>query len=148
VIFSPLLPEKTPFPEELVVSKLRQMEELTLEFLDVFTRIWLLHVVAAVVLASPFIVAGWKRARFEWWEISVLFVPYAIWMGCMVMNGQGKSLANLGEPIYLCPAIAVAALIRALVGRRVDPKRVSQTLLGLLCVTSFCIYWFTPCWPE
>ncbi len=62
-------------------------------------------------------------------------------------TGQ-KSLANIGEPIYISFAMPMAALIRVGVGKCV-PERVSAAvLIAALCLVAAIVFFAVPFKPE
>jgi hypothetical protein len=60
----------------------------------------------------------------------------------------GKSLANLGESIYLSLAIPLAPLVRVGLGTRVRESVVSGILLGMLCGVAVGVFLIVPPLPE
>jgi len=120
----------------------------TLLLIMLFVWAWLLHLGIALIFSGPIILKGWDRAQFKGWEGLVFVVPYGIWMSAFLINDTGKSLANLGEAIYISSAIVVAALVRVVAGHSRWAKRVPIAVFSLVCATAFCAYWFTPGWPE
>lgn len=111
---------------------------------------WLLYIVAAVPGCLPLWYFGRKRAQFMWWELSVLIVPFGIWI-CFFLTSRDKSLGNLVEALVLGGAIPIAALVRVLIGRVLSRNLVAvslftaQSILAVLLGTKFAevpFHWF------
>jgi hypothetical protein len=119
------------------------------ETLTLTARLWITHAAIGLVLASPILFFGSKRARWEWWELLAVVIPFALWMGLMFSDlSTGKSLTNLGEFIYISFAIPVAALIRVWVGGTSHQRTYAAALIGLLCGVAAVAFFLTPPLPE
>jgi hypothetical protein len=71
---------------------------------------------------------------------------------CLVDLGcddpPSKSLANLGELLYLGLAVALFPIIRLVVARRLNEKLVATILLTVACLVAAGIYLLVPSLPE
>src|SRR5882762_3471342 len=85
---------------------------------------WLIYLLIAGVLAAPIIFLGRRRVHWNWWETLAFIVPFSIWMGLMLseFSTGRKSLANLGEFVYISFAVPIAAFVRVALGSRVRER--------------------------
>ena len=74
--------------------------------------------------------------------------PYWLWAILIFSGIKDKSMANLGEAWILCLLIALAALIRVVIGSKEQQYLYSKLILLLLCVASVAVYLFIPELPE
>lgn len=111
---------------------------------------WLCSVAAAVsyVLSLPLLYLGRKRARWHLWESMGFILPFVIWGAWMMLDGSGKSLANLGECFIISLAPPVAVAIRVMLGHRNRQWLYSSFLIALLCGVAIATYLLTPSLPE
>ena len=91
-----------------------------------------LYLLPAFPLSLPLWYFGRRRARFRWWELSVLVLPLAIWLILFLVSTQ-KSLGNLVEALMLGLSVPLAVLIRVVVGNAVPKGIIAGLLLILLC---------------
>jgi hypothetical protein len=110
--------------------------------------IWSLHSMIGATLCSPFVFFGRKRVHWGLLDLLAFLLPFAVWIVLWNASADGKSLANLIEPVFISFAFPVAALVRVFVGPRVRERGVSIGVVALLCLTAACIYWWTPILPE
>jgi hypothetical protein len=113
-----------------------------------FLWIWFVHAVIATVLSLPVIILGSRRVHWNRWDLSAFVLPFAVWLLLMANDGQGKTLANLGEPFFFSFALPVAALVRVAIGTRVREVRCSISLLLLLCLVAIGVFFWTPALDE
>jgi hypothetical protein len=66
----------------------------------------------------------------------------------MKVSDAAKSLANLGEPIYISLAIPLAAFVRIIVRDHVNERACTIGLVALLSLVAAGVYTWTPCLPE
>ncbi len=103
----------------------------------------------AAAISTPIIYFGRKRVRWEVWEIIAFILPCVAWSLLMGSDlSLGKSMANLGEPIFFAPAIPLAALIRVLLARALPERFVSVMLQLILCAIAVATFFLTPPLPE
>ncbi|MBM4069392.1 MAG: hypothetical protein FJ271_10655 [Planctomycetes bacterium] len=107
---------------------------VTLLFLVVV--FWLLHAMLALTLSIP--IAAWSRFRWHRWEILALIVPYGVWALTLALD------TNPAGWVLLSVAIAVATLIRVVVGNRHPGSACPKILMGSLCVIAFLLIWIMP----
>ena len=99
--------------------------------------VWLLYLLAAVPLSLAIWYFGRKRVRFTWLELSVLVLPFAIWIGFSNLSSSDKGLGNfMLEPFILGGAVPIAALIRVIVGGAVYSKLMVCTLVFVICAVA------------
>jgi hypothetical protein len=111
-------------------------------------QIWGVHSMIGAVLSAPVIVLGRRRVHWGLLDLLAFLLPFAVWLSLMNASSAGKSLANLGEPIYFGLAIPAAALVRVIVGAHVEERACSVGLVGLLSLVAAGVYWWTPALPE
>jgi hypothetical protein len=119
------------------------------ETITLTARLWIIHAAIGLVLASPILFFGRKRAHWEWWELLAVIVPFALWMGLMFSDlSLGKSLANLGECTYISFALPVVAFIRVWSGGTGHQRGYAAALIGVLCGVAAGVFFLTPPLPE
>jgi hypothetical protein len=111
-------------------------------------QIWGVHSAIGAALSAPVIVLGRRRVHWGLLDLLVFLLPFAVWLFLMNVSSVGKSLANLGEPIYLSLTFPVAALARVIVGAHFEERACSIGLAGLLSLVAAGVYWWTPPLPE
>jgi hypothetical protein len=110
--------------------------------------IWAIHAAIRATLSAPVVFLGRERARWSRWDLLAFILPFGVWLGISIHAEDGKTLANLVEPIYFSVAISIAALARVVVGPRVRGWACSLVLVDLLCLAAAGVYWWTPPLPE
>jgi hypothetical protein len=111
-------------------------------------QIWAVHSAIGAVLSVPVVLLGRRRVHWGLLDLLAFLLPFAVWVALMNASSAGKSLANLGEPIYFGLAIPVAALVRVIVGVHIEERTCSIGLVGLLSFVAAGVYWWTPLLPE
>ncbi len=117
------------------------------EFMSILW-IWVVHSVIGALLSAPVVFFGRKRVHWSVLDLVVFLLPFAGWVALMNASSIGISLANLGEPIFFSFALPLAALVRAIVGDRVEERTCSISLVALLSLVAASVYWWTPTLPE
>ena len=121
-----------------------------METINLLFRIWALHAAVGFALSAPVLFFGRKRIGWANWLLLCLIIPFGAWMVLMLSplsTGQ-KSLANLGEPIYLSFAMPVLALIRVLVGKKITERVYAASFIGVLCLVAVTVFFAVPFKPE
>ena len=110
--------------------------------------LWLVHVLLTIPVVAP--TAWLARRRITWhrWELLMFVVPFGLWLALMFSNWRPKTLANLGECVFISMAICVAIVIRAGLGSLRESRRVPTLLLSAVSVIAVAVYFATPMWPE
>jgi hypothetical protein len=113
-------------------------------------RTWLYYVLIAGVVTVPIVFFGRRRVHWLWWETLAFIVPFFIWMALMLspLEVGRKSIANIGEYVFISLAVPIAALIRVAFGTRVRERLCARFLFALLCLTAVGVFWLTPSLPE
>src|ERR1700732_4411509 len=95
-----------------------------METANLLFRIWIMQSIIGGALCAPILFFGRKRAGFAFWQLLALIVPFLVWLILMFspLAAGRKSLANLGEPVYISFAMAVLALVRVAIGRKVSER--------------------------
>src|SRR4051812_36328545 len=110
--------------------------------------IWFVYAGIASVLSAPIVFFGRKRVHWHLWELLALIIPYLIWLALVFSALKSKSLANLGEPIYISFAVPILALLRVGVGGSIGERVSAASLLAFLCLVAVGVYFAVPCLPE
>src|SRR5262245_2534759 len=112
--------------------------------------IWTVHAVAGAILSAPILYFGRKRVGWANWELLCMIVPFCVWALLMwsPLSAGRKSLANIGEPIYISFAMPIAALVRVGAGKHVPERICAAGLIGALCLVAATVFFAVPCKPE
>jgi len=112
--------------------------------------IWFGHAVVGTALAWPILFFGRKRVGWARWELLALTIPFCLWVLLMLspLSTGRKSLANLGEPIYISFAMPLLALLRVCLGRRISEKVYAGSFITALCVVAAAVFFMVPFLPE
>jgi hypothetical protein len=94
----------------------------------------------AALMSSPFWIFGRRRARWIWWEFAILIVPYIVWVACLFINKRGKGLQNVLEMFWLGCTVPLAAIVRVLIGSRVNRKVVASSLIAIYSVAAIVLW--------
>jgi hypothetical protein len=111
---------------------------------------WVLHVVLTLLLASPVLLLGRRRAHWERRDLLALILPFAVWLTLMFSPlAHGKTFANaLNEGLWMSAAIVVAALVRVWMSNLPHRRRYFPLLLAAVCVVGVIAFITTPPLPE
>ena len=112
--------------------------------------IWTMHAVAGAILSTPILYFGRRRVTWANWQLLGLVLPFCVWLLLMLspLSTGRKSLANVGEPIYISFAMPVVALVRVGAGKHVPESVLAAGLIGALCVLAALIFFVVPFKPE
>jgi hypothetical protein len=112
--------------------------------------VWLLNAAFGVLLTLPIVFFSRNRVDWRRWELLAFVLPYVTWTILFFsdLSTGTKSLANLIEPFWVCPAIAVAASLRALVGKHLSSPIWPMSLLIALCFVAVSVFFVVPPLPE
>jgi hypothetical protein len=110
--------------------------------------IWFLHLAVAGVLSAPVIHFGRHRVHWGICDLLALVLPFLLWAHLMLLSGAGKTLANLAEYVVIAIAIAVALLVRVVIGHHKHEKLWAGCLLLGLCGVAMATYFLMPPLPE
>ena len=110
--------------------------------------LWFYHLLPALALSLPIWLRAHDRAKWVWWDFSVLIFPYSVWATLFALDLRPKSMANFGEALYLGCVIPLAAVIRATVGSKIRPRWMAGVVVLAFCAIAFLLYWFIPIQPE
>ena len=105
----------------------------------------LLYTVPAAVLSLPFWIFGRFRARWVWWEFSIVFLPYVVFISLQLRHVKGGlGLATLWGLLLLSVIAPVAALVRVVVGERVNRTLMAPGVLIGSCLFAVAFYLLLP----
>ena len=121
-----------------------------MEAAGIFLKIWLVQAAIGGALSAPILFFGRKRVGVALWELLALVVPYLVWMILMLspLATGRKSLANLGEPIYISFAMPVLALVRVAIGTKINERVCAASLITFLSIVAAAIFFLVPFLPE
>jgi len=111
---------------------------------------WFAHVAIGILLAGPILLLGRKRIGWSSWQLLALVIPFCVWAALMLspLSAGKKSLANLGEPVYISFAMPVLALVRIAVGRRLSERVYAIGFISVLCIVAAATFFMVPFKPE
>ena len=112
--------------------------------------IWSAHAVVGAALSAPIHFFGRKRIGWANWELLALVVPFCVWVVLMLspLSAGRKSVANLGEPVYISFTMPALALLRVAVGRRLSETVYAASFITALCVVAAAVFFMVPFKPE
>jgi hypothetical protein len=100
---------------------------------------WLIYLLPAVPASMAVSYFGHRRARFMWWELSVLVLPFIVWV-VFALSSKDKGLwSPMVELFILGCTVPVAALIRVIVGRSVNRSLVAGSLISVICALAILL---------
>ena len=116
------------------------------ETLLTITGFWLLlYLGPALILTIPVWVLGRHRVTWQWWEFSILVIPFLLFITLDAMRIKGGlGYAMIWGSIYLSGIVPVATLIRVLIGQRLDGTLVASSLLIAACAITILLYLLLP----
>ena len=125
------------------------MNRLYLIFVGIgyYLFVWIWYLVP-MILVLPMWYFGRYRVKWNIWDYSFLVVPYTVWFALMIYNDRGKTMSNLSEAIILGGIVLLAPIIRLIVSDKMDQNRLSLILMIVMCVVSWCVWFFMPSLPE
>lgn len=110
----------------------------------------LIYALPLVVICVP--VGFWSRSvRWRWWEFLLLIVPFAVWIGLVLLfDGKNKTLSSAVIEPLLAGCAACLPVIGRAVGPRVGLSRDVLYWLGMsgACLLVLATYVFVPALPE
>jgi len=112
--------------------------------------IWSAHAVVGAALAAPILFFGRKRIGWANWELLAFVIPFCVWVVLMLspLATGRKSLANLGQPVYISFAMPALAFVRVAVGRRLSERVYAACFIITLCVVAAAVFFMVPFKPE
>jgi len=112
--------------------------------------IWLVHAAVGAALSGPILWLGRKRIAWTSLETLSVVVPFSVWLLLMLspLSVGKKSLANIGEPIYISFAMPVAALFRVIIGQHLSRVASALVVVGALCGVAAVVFFLVPMKPE
>lgn len=110
---------------------------------------WLLHAVPLIMCSAPIWYFARKKVQWTRWDYLILIAPFSVWLGLMLLHGEGKSLSNAFiEPLALGCSAPVAPTIRAILRDRFNQASLAVCLLVALCFIAFTLWALVPGLPE
>ena len=121
-----------------------------MEIIGTLLLIWAAQAAFGAVLSAPILFFGRKRIDWSFWELLGLVVPFCVWAALMLspLSAGRKSLANLGEPVYISFAMPVLALLRVIIGRRISERVYAASFIAVLIVVAVAVFFLVPFLQE
>jgi len=107
--------------------------------------IWHFYLIPALLLSLPIWILGRRRARWMWWESSILVLPFFLFIALdywHVKGGLGWTLIT--GSMYLSGVVPAALLVRVIVGQRANRIRLASILLIVSCLIAVVVYLLLP----
>ena len=100
---------------------------------------WLIYLLPAVPVSLAVSYFGHRRARFMWWELSALVLPFIVWV-VFALSSKDKGLwSSMVELFILGCAVPVAALIRVIVSGAVNRSLMAASLIFVICALAILL---------
>ena len=115
-----------------------------MEAAGILFKIWMVQAAIGGALSAPILFFGRKRVGVALWEFLALIIPFLVWMALMLspLATGRKSLANLGEPIYISFAMPVLALIRVAIGTKISERVCAVSFISFLSIVAAAVFFF------
>ena len=98
-----------------------------------FVVAWLIYLLPAAPVSLAVSYFGHGRARFMWWELSALVLPFIVWIVFGLVSQDKGLWSPIVELFILGCTVPVAALIRVIVGRAVNRSVMAGSLIFVIC---------------
>ncbi len=108
----------------------------------------LYQLVPSLIVSLPIWICGRRRTTWLWSDYGTAVLPFVTWATLLIWDASNKSLANLGEALWLGCVVPVSAIIRVIAGKRANEWLLSIALLVILCLIAAGLWRFTPSLPE
>ena len=105
-----------------------------------FWLIWVIHFFIIGTGCSLCWIFCRNRVNWTLWDYLIVILPLTIWTSLIIADGSGKSIANLGEGIYLAFIICLSPIMRVIIGKSLERKNEDGLSFGLLVICCFGAY--------
>src|ERR1700754_898565 len=116
--------------------------------IDIFLSrggLWIFYLVPAGVLSIPIWVIGRRRVEWVWWEFSILVLPFFLFISLDAWRIRGGlGWAVITGATYSGGVVPLMALIRVIVGKRINATLMASSLLIAACFIVIVIYMLLP----
>ena len=119
-----------------------------METVEIVLVTWGLYLMPFLPVTGVAWFFGRKRLQWNRWDFALFVLPFAVWAAAMMVDGTGKSLANLGEAFWLGGAAALAPIARVVAGQKVKQNLLAMGLLIGVCLVAIGLWAFVPGLPE
>lgn len=112
---------------------------------------WFAHALVAVVLSAPVVILGRHRVQWRFSDVLALVLPFAVWILLTLAHYRLFKMPSGKHPAeiwFISLAIALAALMRVMIGRLFRESRTSACLVLALCVVAAAFYFLMPPIPR
>jgi peptidoglycan/LPS O-acetylase OafA/YrhL len=119
--------------------------------IPLFLIAWAIHLLVAAVVVAPVVVFTRNRVNWRFWELLALVLPFCIWLALMLSDRSAgsKSLSNfVVEPGILAATVAIGALARGAISRRISDNWAFGAALAGICAAAALVFRFVPTLPE
>jgi hypothetical protein len=104
---------------------------------------WLMQAGIAFVPLAFIVPLSRKRVHW-WWESLALILPYGVFLALTFFNFTPTNPLNRCDSIAIGFAVPIAALVRVVVGTRIDQQFCAARLMSLLCAVAAILYFMAP----
>jgi hypothetical protein len=118
--------------------------------IETILRFWVLHVILTLLVASPILFFGRRRASWEPRDLLALVLPFGVWLTLMLTPwSRGKTFGNaLVEGLWISAAVAAAALVRVWMTNVPPRRRYFWLVMAAMCLVGVIAFISTPPLPE
>lgn len=110
--------------------------------------VWLVHAGLAASLTFPIVYKTWAIAKWRWWELLVLVVPFLSFLVFAEFHSRGGMFNFVVEVVALALVIPVAALLRVNLAHRMPVSMLSLLLICLVCLVGVVLVLVIPPLPD
>ena len=119
------------------------------KLLSWFLTVYVIYLIPMVSVSIP----AWyfSRHRVQWtkWEIMAFFLPVTVWFVLIYFKDFHRSLSNAAvEPFCLGVVISLFALVRIILGNRLNQKRIFSYTTFLFFAVPVSFWLLFPGLPE
>ena len=94
-----------------------------------FVALWSIYLFPAALSSFPFWLLGARRAKWTRLDYSVLLFPFLVWVAVLFANYPEHR--NFLNTFWIGCGVPVVAMIRVIVGQRVNRYRLAGVLITL-----------------
>jgi len=126
---------------------IRSVVQAVVVEIELVVRLWLGHLILALVFVVPLVWFSRNRVQWKWWEGLAFVGPFAVWMLLPYLVSREKSISNLVEAFLISVTLVAGATLRVVIGRRGSPF-VPVAIQCCVVAVAIAIYILVPWLPE